>query len=124
MMPGDRNHVIMAMSEGPVESGAARQEASAWSKTLARYRNPNPLRSLLEIVITVGPFAALWALAWLGLHYGYWASLLLVVPAAGFLVRLFMIQHDCGHGSFFRSKGLNDWIGRMIGVLTFTPYDF
>ena len=66
----------------------------------------------------------LWLLTWLGLYFGYWISLLLVVPAAGFLVRLFMIQHDCGHGSFFRSKWLNDWIGRVLGVLTFTPYDF
>ncbi len=98
--------------------------ASSWSKVLARYRNPNSLRSLLEIVITIGPFALLWALAWLGLYLGYWFSLLLVIPAAGFLVRMFMIQHDCGHGSFFRSRALNDWIGRVIGVLTFTPYDF
>jgi fatty acid desaturase len=46
------------------------------------------------------------------------------VPAAGFLVRLFMIQHDCGHGSFFRRRLANDWVGRVIGVLTLTPYDF
>ncbi len=42
----------------------------------------------------------------------------------GFLVRIFLIQHDCGHGSFFRSKQLNDWIGRVLGVLTCTPYDY
>jgi omega-6 fatty acid desaturase (delta-12 desaturase) len=45
------------------------------------------------------------------------------VPAAGFLVRLFMIQHDCGHGAFFRQRLANDWTGRIIGVLTLTPYD-
>ena len=50
--------------------------------------------------------------------------MLLAVPAAGFLVRLFMIQHDCGHGSFFRHALANDWVGRVIGVLTLTPYDF
>jgi omega-6 fatty acid desaturase (delta-12 desaturase) len=50
--------------------------------------------------------------------------MLLAVPAAGFLVRLFMIQHDCGHGSFFRNRLANDWVGRVIGVLTLTPYDF
>jgi len=98
--------------------------ASAWSKALARYRSPNPLRSLVELIITIGPFVLLWAATWLGLYFGYWISLVLVIPAAAFLVRLFMIQHDCGHGSFFRSKALNDWIGRAIGVLTFTPYDF
>ena len=45
-------------------------------------------------------------------------------PTAGLLVRLFMIQHDCGHGSFFRHRVANDWVGRMIGALTLTPYDF
>ena len=55
---------------------------------------------------------------------GYWVGLLLAVPGAGFLVRLFMIQHDCGHGSFFRRRLTNDWVGRVIGVLTLTPYDF
>jgi len=101
-----------------------RSEASRWSKALARYRSPNAGRSLLELLVTLGPFAVLWALTWVGIHYGYWMSLLLVVPAAAFLVRLFMIQHDCGHGSFFRHKALNDWLGRALGVLTFTPYDF
>ncbi|HET7059311.1 MAG TPA: fatty acid desaturase, partial [Nitrospiraceae bacterium] len=79
---------------------------------------------MLELVITAVPFAFLWILIWAGLDAGYWICLLLAVPAAGFLVRLFMIQHDCGHGSFFRHRLLNDWIGRVIGVLTLTPYDF
>jgi len=61
---------------------------------------------------------------WAALYFGYWIGLLLVVPAAGFLVRLFMIQHDCGHGSFFRGRLANDWVGRVLGVLTLTPYDF
>src|SRR5882757_10024803 len=114
----------MLMGEQNTDPVAGTAGASRWTKALARYRSPSSLRSLAEIVITIGPFALLWALAWLGLYLGYWFSLLLVVPATGFLVRLFMIQHDCGHGSFFRSKALNDWIGRVIGVLTFTPYDF
>ena len=61
---------------------------------------------------------------WAALDLGYWLCLLLAVPAAGFLVRLFMIQHDCGHGAFFhRHRVANDWVGRLIGVLTLTPYD-
>jgi omega-6 fatty acid desaturase (delta-12 desaturase) len=52
----------------------------------------------------------------------YWLSLLLAVPAAGLLVRLFIIQHDCGHGSFFRSRSANDRLGRLLSVLTLTPY--
>ena len=55
---------------------------------------------------------ALWLLVLARLRYSYWLCLLLAVPAAGFLVRLFMIQHDCGHGSFFRRRRANDWLGR------------
>jgi omega-6 fatty acid desaturase (delta-12 desaturase) len=91
---------------------------------VARYRQPNHRRSIVEIVITIGPFVLLWLLAWFSLRFGYGVYLLLAIPAAGFLVRLFMIQHDCGHGSFFRHRLVNDWVGRVIGVLTLTPYDF
>lgn len=99
-------------------------EARAWIHALARYREPSRVRSLIEIAITALPFAALWALIWVALNAGYWYAIVLAVPAAGFLVRLFMIQHDCGHGSFFRKQPANDWIGRVLGVFTLTPYDF
>jgi omega-6 fatty acid desaturase (delta-12 desaturase) len=63
-------------------------------------------------------------LAWLTYSFGlWWVSLLIAVPTSGFLVRLFMIQHDCGHGAFFANRSMNDWVGRVIGVLTMTPYD-
>jgi acyl-lipid omega-6 desaturase (Delta-12 desaturase) len=100
-------------------------EPRRWTEILKPYREPNQVRSTVEIAITFAPLATLWALAWAALHFGYWwLCLLLAVPAAGFLVRLFMIQHDCGHGSFFRHRMANDWVGRVIGVITLTPYDF
>jgi omega-6 fatty acid desaturase (delta-12 desaturase) len=90
----------------------------------ARFREPRHGRSIFEIAITLVPFAGLWALAWAAIHFGHWEfSFLFAVPAAAFLVRLFMIQHDCGHGSFFRHRPANDWVGRFLGVLTMTPYD-
>lgn len=73
--------------------------------------------------MTAAAFAALWFLVWAALGLGYWVSLALAVPAAGLLVRLFMIQHDCGHGAFFRRRATNDWVGRVLGSLTLTPYD-
>jgi len=92
---------------------------------LARYRVPDPKRSVSELFLTAVPFFLLWALMLYCLEsYGYWACLLFAPPAAGFLVRLFMIQHDCGHGSFFRRRSANERIGRIIGVLTLTPYDY
>ncbi len=99
-------------------------DARALPQILARYRVPSPARSIVELVITVAPLVLLWFLIWATLDLGYWLGLLLALPAAGFLVRLFMIQHDCGHGAFFRLRRTNDWVGRVIGVLTLTPYDF
>jgi acyl-lipid omega-6 desaturase (Delta-12 desaturase) len=98
--------------------------ARALARNLVRYRMPSPGRSIVEILFTVVPFSALWTSMWAALDIGYWLSLLLAFPAAGFLVRLFMIQHDCGHGAFFRHRVANDWVGRLIGVLTLMPYDF
>jgi len=101
------------------------EEASRriWLKILARYKKPNRKRSAVELAVTLVPFAVLWALCSLAYVYGYWWGLFLIVPAAGFLVRMFMIQHDCGHGSFFANRLADDWIGRALGVLTMTPYD-
>jgi omega-6 fatty acid desaturase (delta-12 desaturase) len=83
-----------------------------------------PRRSLGQLAVTATGFAALWLGMWFSLGHGYWLTLLLAVPAGGFLVRLFAIQHDCGHGSLFKSRWINDLIGRAIGVLTLTPYDY
>lgn len=96
----------------------------ALTRSLASYREPSHGRSLVEILITIVPLICLWLLMWFALDVGYGLYLLLAIPAAGFLVRLFVIQHDCGHGAFFRHRLANDWIGRIIGVLTLTPYDF
>ncbi|GMO30518.1 MULTISPECIES: fatty acid desaturase [Bradyrhizobium] len=99
-------------------------ENRASAQLLARYRAPDSARGTLELAITAVPFLGLWALVWAALDHGYWLALLLEIPAAGLLVRLFMIQHDCGHGSFFRGRVANDWVGRAIGVMTLTPYDY
>jgi omega-6 fatty acid desaturase (delta-12 desaturase) len=79
---------------------SAETDARRWVTLLAAYREPAFGRSLVELTITVAPFLALWGAMLFSLRYSYWLCLLLAVPAAGFLVRLFMIQHDCGHGAF------------------------
>lgn len=99
------------------------KRARDWLGELDKFRKPELHRSILELIVTVGPLAALWVLAWLALSVSVWLTLLIAIPAAGFLVRLFLIQHDCGHGSFFRKRTTNDWVGRLLGVLTLTPYD-
>ena len=111
------------MHEPKPDSNSSR-DARSRVPILTSYREPSFARSIFELTITAVPFAFFWTLMWAALDAGYWPCLVLAAPAAGFLVRLFMIQHDCGHGSFFRHRVANDWVGRAIGVLTLTPYDF
>ena len=111
-------------NEDSAHPAATPSAARGWTQILARYREPSMAAASSRSASRVVPLVALWVLIWAALDVGYWLSLLLAVPAAGFLVRLFMIQHDCGHGAFFRHRLANDWVGRVIGVLTLTPYDF
>ena len=94
-----------------------------WTRALAQYRVPDAKRSIYEIAITVVPLFALWALAWLALSFSVWIAILLAILNAAFLVRLFIIMHDCGHGSFFRNRTVCNWTGQVLGVLALTPYD-
>jgi len=103
---------------------APRLDAGRLARLLNHYREADTARGIFELVVTAGPFLVAWALMALAYYRGYfWLYALLLLPAAGFLVRLFLIQHDCGHGSFFPSRTGNDWVGRIISVLTLTPYD-
>jgi acyl-lipid omega-6 desaturase (Delta-12 desaturase) len=114
--------VSVASRAGP-ENGPG-MTAVSWGRRLAPYRAASTRRSLLELATTILPFVAAWGLMYTGLASGHWwLYALLVLPAAGFLVRLFMIQHDCGHGAFLRQRSGNDWLGRVLGILTLTPYD-
>jgi len=100
----------------------ADRPARDWLTTLARYRDPSTRRSLWELAATLLPFLALWVLAWMALAVSPWLALLLALVNGGFLVRLFIIQHDCGHGCFLPNRSAQDWLGRLLGVLTLTPY--
>jgi omega-6 fatty acid desaturase (delta-12 desaturase) len=99
------------------------RSARDWVKVLANYREPSTLRSSFELGVTVGPYFILWVLAWMSLSVSYWLTFAISICNAAFLLRLFVIQHDCGHGSFFNNRTVSDWLGRVIGVLTLTPYD-
>ncbi len=82
-----------------------------WARVAARYAAPDPRRSALQLLATVIPLATFWTAMTLTVGDSYWVTLLLSVPTTAFLMRLFMIQHDCGHRSFFRSPRLNDLLG-------------
>ena len=103
----------------PVQSPAAKD----WVRVLAQYREPSTWRSILELVVTLVPFLLLWTLAWLAMSVSYWLAFGIALLNGAFLVRIFVIQHDCGHASFFANRTAQDWVGRVLGVLTLTPYD-
>ena len=98
-----------------------RAKVAFWNKTLSPYLGPDNRRSMVQLLTSAIPFFTLWVLAYQASKVSYWLTLALALPTAGFLMRLFMIQHDCGHGSFFRSRKIRDVVGFWIGVLTLTP---
>ncbi|PTX55615.1 omega-6 fatty acid desaturase (delta-12 desaturase) [Litoreibacter ponti] len=102
---------------------AADAPAMEWVRHLAKFRDPNTPRSLFELAITLLPFLGIWAAAWAMLQVSTPLAMALALVNGLFLVRLFCIQHDCGHGSFFQNHRVSDWVGRALGVLTITPYD-
>jgi len=94
-----------------------------WVKVVRKYNKPDVRKSIWQIVNSLIPYMILWYLMYLSLQVSYLLTLGLAVPAAGFLVRIFIIFHDCGHGAFFKSDKANRIIGTFMGSLAFTPYD-
>ncbi|MBZ5638073.1 MAG: fatty acid desaturase [Acidobacteriia bacterium] len=103
-------------------TGNTRPATPEWKQAVAEHRKPVLRRSLVQLVDSLLPYLALWGLMIWSLHVSYWITLALAVAAAGFLVRVFIIFHDCGHGSFFKSRRANRFMEFVTGVLTFTPY--
>ena len=97
-------------------------DAASLREVLARFQDPLPHVATLQIVTTIVPLIALLATMHAGLASGCWPLLALGVPAAALTVRTFIIQHDCGHGSFCRRRRANDLLGRFCSLLTLTPY--
>ena len=93
-----------------------------WRPVVAKYARPDLWRSIWQVVNTLIPYAALFYLSMRSLEISFWLTLPLSILTAGFMVRTFIIFHDCGHGSFFKSRGANKWLGRITGFLVFTPY--
>jgi omega-6 fatty acid desaturase (delta-12 desaturase) len=95
---------------------------SALRDMLRPYQSPNVRRSLWQVANTLIPYLGLYVLMFLSLDISYWLTLALAIPTAGFMVRTFIIFHDCGHGSFFASKKANEIVGIITGILTLTPW--
>jgi omega-6 fatty acid desaturase (delta-12 desaturase) len=98
------------------------EDKAAWQQIVRRYARPNLRRAIWQTVTSLLPYFVLFYLALRSVEVSFWLTLPLAVLTAGFLVRTFIIFHDCGHGSFFKSQRANDWLGIATGILAFTPY--
>lgn len=107
------------MPAGPL---VTKRDTSAWKAIVLKYQQPSLWRAVWQLVDTLGPYALLWYLMYRSLAWSYWITFALAILAGLFLVRIFIIFHDCGHGSFFKSRRANDVVGFITGVLTLTPY--
>src|SRR3954470_3375284 len=109
-------------TDAATPTDSPRQSAPAWKAIVARYQEPALCRGIWQVLNTIVPYALLWYLMYLSLSISYWLTIPLLLFSSGFLVRVFIIFHDCGHGSFFKSRIANDAMGIITGVLCFTPY--
>lgn len=111
-----------AVDHGNEDIAALKAQARRLAAHCAKYRGADTRRALIQIVTTTIPLLALLAAMWATVDHAYWLTLLLAIPASGLLVRAFIIQHDCGHGSFLPWQTANDILGRAISIVTLTPY--
>ena len=109
---------------GGSQARVGRAIGRSWNEILSPYKGSHLGKSLFQLITTSMLFVLGWVLMLHSLEVGYWLTLLLALPTAGLLTRLFIIQHDCGHGSFFRSPRANHTVGSIIGVLMMIPYHY
>lgn len=102
----------------------ASRPANRWKQMSAPFKGADTRRSVRQLTLTFLAFLLLWAAMLWSLQVSYFLTLALAFPTAGFVVRLFMIQHDCGHGSYFNSRKARDTVGFFLGILTLTPYHY
>jgi acyl-lipid omega-6 desaturase (Delta-12 desaturase) len=110
------------LNDSVLTQGERQNNALDWRAVVAKYQHPSLPRSVWQLVNTLIPYAILWFLMYRSLAVSYWITLALAALTAGFQMRVFIIHHDCGHGSFFKSQRANDVWGFITGVLVWTPY--
>jgi omega-6 fatty acid desaturase (delta-12 desaturase) len=103
-------------------AGQPEVDPALWKEIVKRYQQPSRSRAVWQIVNTFGPILLLWYLMYLSLAVSWWLVIPLAALTGTFLIRIFIIFHDCGHGSFFKSRRANDVVGFFTGLLTFTPF--
>jgi acyl-lipid omega-6 desaturase (Delta-12 desaturase) len=109
-------------SESPQPTSDLDANHQLWRKSIAPHEQPSLRRSVIDVATSVMPYLALTVAMYFSLDLSAWITLALAVPAAGFLLRTFIVFHDCAHGSFLPTKRANLWLGRLTGLLVFQPF--
>jgi len=117
------NYIFLVMTNNKSDKTGKDTDTKSWIQIISKYNQPDVRRSIWQIINSLGPYLVLWYVMYLSLSVSYWLTLGLSFIAAGFLVRMFIIFHDCGHGSFFKSRKANKIVGTILGSLVFTPYE-
>ena len=112
----------MVTATATAPSSGSGKEYSDWRGALVPYARPQLGRSLLDLATSVVPYVALSVLMYLALDVSYALTLVIAVPAAGFLLRTYIVFHDCAHGSLLPSRRANAWVGRTLGLIVFAPF--
>ena len=122
---GALNEAGGSPNEGePCDKAEARQKVKQLVKHCANYQEANNQKAIIQLLNTLVPFFIICGVMLYSFSSAYWLTALLTLPASGLLVRIFIIQHDCGHGSFFTSRKWNNYVGSVMSLFTWTPYDF
>src|SRR5258708_13384893 len=114
--------MVMNQDKESSQTGQHRPDRASWKRIVCKYQNPSASKAVWQIVNTLGPYALLWCLMYYTWAVSPWLAFPLAVLAGALLVRVFIIFHDCGHGSFFNSPAANDVWGFLSGLQTFPPY--
>jgi omega-6 fatty acid desaturase (delta-12 desaturase) len=117
-----KNRLSVQVETTEMNSQTKESSKPEWITIISRYNKPDKVKSWWQLINSICPYIILWVVMIKTLEISYWLTLLLSVFAAGFMIRIFIIFHDCGHGSFFRSKRLNKIVGIITGLIVFTPY--
>jgi omega-6 fatty acid desaturase (delta-12 desaturase) len=120
--PQSKRPVTPPKVKEPINKAEPKTHLQTWKDVVSKYQKPAAWPGAWQLINTLVPYAALWYLMHLLLGFSFWLAVPLALLAGGFLVRIFIIFHDCGHGSFFPSRKANDIVGFLTGVLAFTPY--
>jgi len=121
-LPPRTGEPASAPARTPPAAAPSSPSISDWKPLVAKYQKPSTWRAAWQLVDTLGPYILLWYLMYRSMAISWWITLPLAALAGALLARVFIFFHDCGHGSFFKSRLANDITGFITGLLTFTPY--